>query len=318
MHLKEITSQGYYIYEAPVRLWHWITALSIVVLAVTGYFIGRPLPSIQGEATFMFWMGWIRLIHFTTAYIFTVALLFRIYWACVGNEYAREMFLVPFWRRAWRKGVISEIRWYFFLEKEAHRYYGHNPVAGLAVMFYFWMSVLMVCSGFALYGEGLGTDSWAYQWFGWMIRLTGNDSLALHFWHRLGMWFIIAFAIERKAATHHQYGHPEIEHYRQSRYRIMSIVTMGLFFEEKIPADFADNAFTPGAAPERNQKHLPGVLIAETCPVNTKQQRDSKNIRRGKMDQSYPAHPKHKGRFTLNRWQGAANEISCNSQDDNG
>ncbi|SUG15244.1 Ni/Fe-hydrogenase 1 b-type cytochrome subunit [Salmonella enterica subsp. arizonae] len=27
-------------------------------------------------------------------------------------------------------------------------------------MFYFWMSVLMVCSGFALYGEGLGTDSW--------------------------------------------------------------------------------------------------------------------------------------------------------------
>ncbi|EBI0732114.1 Ni/Fe-hydrogenase, b-type cytochrome subunit [Salmonella enterica] len=195
MHLKEITSQGYYIYEAPVRLWHWITALSIVVLAVTGYFIGRPLPSIQGEATFMFWMGWIRLIHFTRAYIFTVALLFRIYWACVGNEYAREMFLVPFWRRAWRKGVISEIRWYFFLEKEAHRYYGHNPVAGLAVMFYFWMSVLMVCSGFALYGEGLGTDSWAYQWFGWMIRLTGNDSLALHFWHRLGMWFIIAFVI---------------------------------------------------------------------------------------------------------------------------
>lgn len=42
MHLKEITSQGYYIYEAPVRLWHWITALSIVVLAVTGYFIGHP------------------------------------------------------------------------------------------------------------------------------------------------------------------------------------------------------------------------------------------------------------------------------------
>lgn len=164
-------------------------------LAVTGYFIGRPLPSIQGEATFMFWMGWIRLIHFTTAYIFTVALLFRIYWACVGNEYAVEMFLVPFWRRARRKGVISEIRWYFFLEKEAHRYYGHNPIAGLAVMFYFWMSVLMVCSGFALYGEGLGTDSWAYQWFGWMIRLTGNDSLALHFWHRLGMWFIIAFVI---------------------------------------------------------------------------------------------------------------------------
>lgn len=163
--------------------------------AVTGYFIGRPLPSIQGEATFMFWMGWIRLIHFTTAYIFTVALLFRIYWACVGNEYAEGdvsgSVLAP--RTAQRRYQRNPL--VFFLEKEAHRYYGHNPIAGLAVMFYFWMSVLMVCSGFALYGEGLGTDSWAYQWFGWMIRLTGNDSLALHFWHRLGMWFIIAFVI---------------------------------------------------------------------------------------------------------------------------
>ncbi len=52
--------RGYYIYEAPVRLWHWIAALSIVVFtAVTGYFIGRPCHRFQGEATFMFWMGWI-------------------------------------------------------------------------------------------------------------------------------------------------------------------------------------------------------------------------------------------------------------------
>ncbi|QPN37048.1 cytochrome b/b6 domain-containing protein [Salmonella enterica] len=93
------------------------------------------------------------------------------------------------------KALSAKSAGIFSSKKEAHRYYGHNPVAGLAVMFYFWMSVLMVCSGFALYGEGLGTDSWAYQWFGWMIRLTGNDSLALHFWHRLGMWFIIAFVI---------------------------------------------------------------------------------------------------------------------------
>ncbi|QUJ02888.1 hypothetical protein KCP71_19430 [Salmonella enterica subsp. enterica] len=38
----------------------------------------------------------------------------------------------------------------------------------------------MVCSGFALYGEEAGTNGWAYQWTGWMIRLTGNDSLALY------------------------------------------------------------------------------------------------------------------------------------------
>lgn len=36
----------------------------MLVLMVTGYFIGRPLPSVSGEATYLFYMGDIRLIHF--------------------------------------------------------------------------------------------------------------------------------------------------------------------------------------------------------------------------------------------------------------
>ncbi|VEB58605.1 Ni/Fe-hydrogenase 1 b-type cytochrome subunit [Salmonella enterica subsp. enterica] len=68
---------------------------------VTGYFIGRPLPSVSGEATYLFYMGYIRLIHFAAAMIFTVLLLGRIYWACVGNRYSRELFIVPVWRRSW-------------------------------------------------------------------------------------------------------------------------------------------------------------------------------------------------------------------------
>ena len=34
-----------YVYEAPVRLWHWINAAAIMVLIVTGFLIGSPLPS---------------------------------------------------------------------------------------------------------------------------------------------------------------------------------------------------------------------------------------------------------------------------------
>src|SRR6056297_847521 len=36
-----------YVYEVPVRLWHWVNALAIVVLCVTGYLIAKPLPSMQ-------------------------------------------------------------------------------------------------------------------------------------------------------------------------------------------------------------------------------------------------------------------------------
>ncbi len=46
-----------YVYEAPVRVWHWVNALAITVLAVTGYFIGSPLPTQSGEASANFLMG---------------------------------------------------------------------------------------------------------------------------------------------------------------------------------------------------------------------------------------------------------------------
>ncbi|MBZ0091938.1 MAG: cytochrome b/b6 domain-containing protein, partial [Sulfuricellaceae bacterium] len=51
--------QAVYVYEAPLRLWHWINALSITVLALSGYFIASPLPTQPGEASDNFLMGYI-------------------------------------------------------------------------------------------------------------------------------------------------------------------------------------------------------------------------------------------------------------------
>ncbi len=43
-HGERVVSQPtVYVYEAPVRLWHWVNALAILVLMVTGYLIGSPL-----------------------------------------------------------------------------------------------------------------------------------------------------------------------------------------------------------------------------------------------------------------------------------
>ncbi len=68
------------------------------------------------------YMGYIRLIHFAAAMIFTVLLLGRIYWACVGNRYSRELFIVPVWRRSWWQGAFTVVRWYLFLEKNRERH----------------------------------------------------------------------------------------------------------------------------------------------------------------------------------------------------
>ena len=46
-----------FVYEWPVRVWHWVTTLCIGVLAVTGYFIAQPLHTLSGEASEHFFNG---------------------------------------------------------------------------------------------------------------------------------------------------------------------------------------------------------------------------------------------------------------------
>ncbi|NMG65188.1 Ni/Fe-hydrogenase, b-type cytochrome subunit [Azoarcus indigens] len=185
-----------YVYEAPLRLWHWVNALAITVLAITGYFIGKPLPSIAGDTSAQYVMGWIRFLHFAAAYIFAIGFLGRIYWALVGNHHARQIFILPIFNRNWWGEVLYELRWYLFLVKEPNKYVGHNPMAQLMMFLFFTVgAVYMILTGFALYGEGLGAGSWADHMFGWVIWVLGGNSLQVHNMHRLGMWVTLCFII---------------------------------------------------------------------------------------------------------------------------
>ena len=184
-----------YVYEAPVRLWHWVNALAIVVLAVTGYLIGKPLPSVPGEASEWFVMGYIRAAHFIAGYILAAAFLGRIYWAIVGNRHARQIFYLPLWSRKWWSEVLFEAKWYLFIEKDPKKYVGHNPLAQLSMVLVFMTTlVFMICTGFAMYAEGAGLDSWQHAVFGWVINLAGNTQ-NLHTVHRLGLWVMSLFVM---------------------------------------------------------------------------------------------------------------------------
>ena len=112
-----ITAAGntVYVYEAPVRAWHWINVLSIVTLAITGWFIASPLPSVSGEASENFLMGYIRFVHFSAGYVFAIGLLVRLYWAFVGNHHAKQLFVLPIRDKNWWAGLLQEIRWYMFI-----------------------------------------------------------------------------------------------------------------------------------------------------------------------------------------------------------
>jgi Ni/Fe-hydrogenase 1 B-type cytochrome subunit len=187
-----------YVWEAPVRIWHWLMAVAMVVLAVSGYLIGSPPPSIGGEAYDHFMFGYIRFAHFAAAYVFAVTFVMRVVWAFFGNRYSREIFLVPLkmLTPSWWGGFIKQTMHYLFLRREVQPWLGHNPLA-MAAMFFMYVlgAVFMICTGFALYGEGLGMDSWAFKLFSsWVLPLLGY-SQNVHTLHHLGMWYLLIFTI---------------------------------------------------------------------------------------------------------------------------
>lgn len=184
-----------YVYEAPIRIWHWTNALSVLVLMVTGYLIASPLPTPAGEASDHYMMGYIRFAHFAAGYIMGIGFLGRVYWAMVGNHYAKEMFWVPLFQLEYWKDVWGMVKWYAFISDRPGIYIGHNPLARFAMFYaYLVVSVFMMLTGFAMYSEGQMAGSNYELLFGWVITLLGQ-SQDVHTWHHLGMWGLVIFII---------------------------------------------------------------------------------------------------------------------------
>ena len=182
-----------YVYEAPVRLWHWVMTAAMIVLVATGLLIAYPPPSVGGEASDHFLFGYIRFTHFAAGYVLAVSWLLRIYWAFVGNKYSRQLFLLPLLSKPWWAEFANDIRTYAFLKAKPLRFAGHNPMAQFAMFFMLTLgSLFMIVTGFAMYSEGAGKGSWSDHVFGWVIPLFGQ-SQNVHTWHHLCMWLIVMF-----------------------------------------------------------------------------------------------------------------------------
>jgi Ni/Fe-hydrogenase 1 B-type cytochrome subunit len=191
--MKSLNLRRVYVWELPVRVYHWLNALTIVVLCITGYIIANP-PAIQfgGEASFRYWFGINRFIHFAAAYIFFFNFLFRIYWGFVGNKYANWKNFIPtskrFLHEMW---LVLKIDILLQKEKE-HMAVGHNALAGFIYFLTFLAFLIQCVTGFGLYASM--SDAWLPSLFAWVPGLVGGD-IALRMIHHIAMWFFILFTI---------------------------------------------------------------------------------------------------------------------------
>ena len=70
-----------YVWEAPVRVWHWAMMVCMFVMIVTGFLIGAPLVSNLGDTWATYDFAYIRFAHFAAGIIYTVLFIYRLYWS---------------------------------------------------------------------------------------------------------------------------------------------------------------------------------------------------------------------------------------------
>jgi len=179
-----------YIWELPVRWCHWLNVVSIVILAVTGFLIGRPYS--LGSSASEFAMGWIRFAHFTAAYVFTVSVASRILWSLIGNRYANWKEFLPFLTSNGRQKMIRMLRYYMLMDKEVPETVGHNPMATTAYLVLFFIYLLMILTGFSLYAEH-APGGLMHKSLGFMYALFSNQGMRLA--HHFSMYLIFGFMV---------------------------------------------------------------------------------------------------------------------------
>jgi Ni/Fe-hydrogenase 1 B-type cytochrome subunit len=165
--------QWVYLWQWPIRTMHWLAALSIVVLAATGLYIGRPYFMPSGDTSDHFLMGWVRFLHFAAAAILVATAIVRCYWLLAGNRYERLAALFPVRPRDW-VNMYRQVKYYLMIQPEkAPHYLGHNPLAQLGYTTVYGLALLQVVTGFALYGQA-NPGGLFYTAFGWIAPLFGG------------------------------------------------------------------------------------------------------------------------------------------------
>ncbi len=191
--MRNTSIRRIYVWELPVRFYHWVNALAVLTLAITGYLIGQPLAIQRGrEAAFSYWFGTVRFTHFLAAFVFFFNFLFRIYWGFVGNRFARWHNFIPYRKEQFKEAVDVLKVDILQAETKPIESIGHNAVAGLTYFLTFLAFVFQSITGFGMYAAM--SDASLPRAFAWIVPLMGGD-FAVRQWHHLMMWFFIIFSM---------------------------------------------------------------------------------------------------------------------------
>lgn len=189
-------TKKYYLFSPSLRIAHWVWALAISMLFITGLYIGNPffIGNVGYSATFgdlhAITMNYVRLLHFSFGYILLAALILRF--SIIPFRKADRLIIPKLWTKTYWENAADTLKNYLFITK-SHKPYIRNPLARTAYFGLFLLLIFEVITGFAMYGRSNPDGFWD-KMFGWIIPMLGGE-YQVHRWHHIVAWIIVLFVV---------------------------------------------------------------------------------------------------------------------------
>ncbi|NPA40614.1 MAG: cytochrome B [Thermodesulfobacteria bacterium] len=175
-----------YLHPLPVRIWHWINAISFIILILTGLQIRLVDKwhwiSFQTAVKIHSYFGFILLANY---------FIWAIYYFFTGKFF--KIYIPPFWRPIdWIKGMLRQAKYYAFGimvgDKNPHHPTPDKKFNPLQQVFYLF--IMIVCIPLQII---TGLVLWDPVKFKWLGNLMGGIQIAslIH----TGLWVFYAFFI---------------------------------------------------------------------------------------------------------------------------
>lgn len=175
----------HYVWSILLRLFHWSLVFSIVTLVVTGFYIHDPWTNTYLEGNSTFPVATIRYIHFIAGFVFTGAIIVRIYLLFFGNKQERFWDFLPVTPKN-ISNLLHTLKFYLYFPGKHTPRLGHNVLAGIFYFVSFLLCLIQILSGFyMLYPENVFFQKWGIFFLG-----PQQQGRFLHF---LFMWYCIIF-----------------------------------------------------------------------------------------------------------------------------
>ena len=183
------------IWSATLRFQHWANMALIVIMSMSGYYIMNPFfgPAAETGHDVGYLMGWVRLIHYVSAYLGLGLGFSRLVLSFTAKDrQLRWRSLWPLNSREDVKGLWGTIQYYLFLKKEGPLYLAHNPLQQFAYTGIYVMCLIQMLSGIVLYGLYNQTD-WFWVIVAYPMHWMGVSTIRMI--HALIMFVLWSFVI---------------------------------------------------------------------------------------------------------------------------